>query len=1180
MDGRSRRGLLLACTAAGGPPASARNRGDLGRRGLLWACAAAGLLALAGCGGSEPARIEIEAEVEALPAGESAQVRIQVLDNLNTPAPGQVVRLSTDTPGAVLSAEEVVTGPAGTAAVTLTASEQVGENRIEAVAGALSASFSVPGVPGPPARLEATADPQRTVSGGVVLLAVAVADRFGNPVPDVPVGLRAADDGAALSGGETDGAGSLTRAFTTAPEPGDNRVEVSAAGLQQVVVVPTRRLSRLTVRPERAEVAAGGVVTFEATGFDDDGGELGVRPQWTLAGDVGALDPAGTFTAGTVGRGRVRAAVGGVVASSALTVVTGPPSRIEVTPAAVRIESGEVMPLRAVVRDAGGNEVALDPAAPGGAVQWSLSRDVGDLDDQGVLTAGRVGEATAAAEAGGLRGEARVVVTAGPLTTIAVEPAAPTVVSGTERQFRAVGQDAGGNEVPLTAAWSLSDAIGELDDAGRFRAVRAGEARLVVASGRVAASTVIEVVPGPLTSIEVTPEQAEVRAGTAVDFKAVGRDAAGNEVALEPVWELSSSVGRLDAAGVLTGGQVGRAQVTARSGEVSGAADVRVVPGALTSLEVAPATATLVAGTPQQFVVTGVDVAGNRVTVDPAWRVSAGRGRIDADGTFVGTAVGAVTLAASVDDRSVEAAVQVTAGPLASIAVTPRVLHVASGSVQAFAATGRDALGNERPIAPAWTVTGGVGSIGRQDGRLAAVTAGAGSVVATVGALSGVAEVRVGPGPLAAIDLAEPGGVRVGEARPLVWTGADAAGNAVVVRPEWRVTGGVGRVDGDGRFVAAAPGTGRIVARSGEVSAEAPVRVLPGPLAELRVVRDPDRVEVTAGEPIRLSADGRDGDGHAVDVEPRWEVVRGAGSIDGAGRFVPTRAGPAVVRASSGSLTAETRVNVAPGPLAAIVVAPARADVPSDTTRAFTAAGRDAYGNLVDVDPQWSVTYGVGRLDADGRFTGTTVGAGVVSATAGGVVGTADVTTTPGRLSVLEVRPAAPEVRSGELLQLSTAGFDARGNTVTGYAVEWRVSGDVGTVEPARGIFTALAAGTGRVLAASDGVEGSAEVRVAPGDPSADASTVEVSPGAVAAGEGAAFEVTVTVRDAFRNPVPGAPVRVVSSRAADRIQPAEATTGADGAARLRVSSDAAGRSALRVTAGAVELASPPPIEFR
>ena len=1150
--------------------------GRRGRSALLACAAASGLLIAAGCVGVEPERLVIEAQLEALPVAESTEVRIELFDNLDTPVPGAEIRLSTATPGTVLSAEEVVTGPAGAASVTLTAANRAGENRIEAFAGDLSASLVVAGLPGPPAGVAVTADPARTVNGGTVTLAIAVTDRFDNPVGDVAVGLEAAPAAAALDlpGGETDDEGSLTRTFTTAAEPGDNRVQVTVAGLApHTLVVPARRLSRLTVRPDRAELVAGDSLTFEAVGIDDDGGELGVRPEWTLSGGVGALEPSGAFTATTAGEGRVRAEVGGIMGSSALTVASGPPLRMEVLPGEVRAESGETVTLRAVARDAGGNAVA-----PGEPVQWTLSADVGDLDDAGVLTARRVGAATVTASAGELRGVARVEVTAGRLVTIALDPTDLTVASGTERQFRAVGQDPGGNPVPMTPTWSLSDAIGELDDTGRFRAVRAGTARLVVASGRVAASSEIEVVPGPVESIAVSPARAGVPAGTSAVFSAVGRDAAGNAVAIEPVWELSAPVGRIDAGGELTGGRVGPAQVVARAGEVTGTADVQVVPGALTSLAVEPARASVAAGSSQRFVVTAVDVAGNRMTVEPAWSVSAGEGRLDADGVFLGTAAGVVTLAAAVEDLSVEAAVEVTPGPLASIEVTPRRLDIAAGSAQGFEATGRDGFGNERPITPAWTVSGGVGTIGAQDGRLAAFTAGAGSVVATSGALSGVAEVRVAPGPLAAIDLDAPAEVQVGGMRPVGWMGADANGNAVAVRPEWEVTGGVGRVDGEGRFVATSPGAGRIVARAGGISAEAPVRVRPGPLAELRIRLDPDRGEVTAGEPLRLEAVGRDEGGNAVDVEPRWEVVRGTGSID-AGRFVPTRAGPAAVRVTSGTRSAEVDVNVAPGPLASIVVSPARANVASDTTQAFSAAGRDAYGNLVDIDPAWSVTYGVGSLDARGRFTGTMVGTGVVSATAGGVVGTADVTTTPGALAALEVQPARAEVRSGELLRFRTTGLDARGNTVTDYAVEWRVSGGVGTVEAVRGVFTALGAGAGRVLARSSGVEGATDIRVVPGDPSADTSTVEVSPAPVPAG-GDAAEITVTVRDAFSNPVGAAPVRVVSSRAADSIEPAEATTGADGVARLQITSGTGGRSTLRVTAGTVALVSPPPVEFR
>ena len=150
---------------------------------------------------------------------------------------------------------------------------------------------------------------------------------------------------------------------------------------------------------------------------------------------------------------------------------------------------------------------------------------------------------------------------------------------------------------------------------------------------------------------------------------------------------------------------------------------------------------------------------------------------------------------------------------------------------------------------------------------------------------------------------------------------------------------------------------------------------------------------------------------------------------------------------------------------------------------------------------------------------------------------------------------------------------------MTGYPIEWRVTGDVGTVDPVRGVFTALAAGGGQVLARSSGVEGATDIRVVPGDPSADTSTVEVSAAPVSAG-GDTAEMVVTVRDAFSNPVAGVPVRVVSSRAADTIRPVESVTGADGEVRLQIASATAGRSTLRVTAGTVELGSPPPIEFR
>ena len=121
-----------------------------GRSSLLACAALGGLLAVAGCVGSEPERLVIESEVEAVPVGESADIRIELFDDLDTPVPGAVVRLSTDTPGTVLSEDEVVTGPGRRGPVTLTAagrSARTASRRSPATCRPRSSCPAWPGLP-------------------------------------------------------------------------------------------------------------------------------------------------------------------------------------------------------------------------------------------------------------------------------------------------------------------------------------------------------------------------------------------------------------------------------------------------------------------------------------------------------------------------------------------------------------------------------------------------------------------------------------------------------------------------------------------------------------------------------------------------------------------------------------------------------------------------------------------------------------------------------------------------------------------------------------------------------------------------------------------------------------------------------------------------------------------------
>lgn len=136
--------------------------------------------------------------------------------------------------------------------------------------------------------------------------------------------------------------------------------------------------------------------------------------------------------------------------------------------------------------------------------------------------------------------------------------------------------------------------------------------------------------------------------------------------------------------------------------------------GSLASLTVVRSADTLVVGTSRQFAALGYDANGSAVGVQPTWSIAAGGGMISPTGVFTaGNVVGTFlnTVVATAGSLSGRASVTVTAGPLATLAVTPTPVTIGSGNFQRFAATGRDAFGNAIAVTPAWSIVNGGGVI-------------------------------------------------------------------------------------------------------------------------------------------------------------------------------------------------------------------------------------------------------------------------------------------------------------------------------------------------------------------------------------------------------------------------------------------------------------------------------------
>lgn len=257
--------------------------------------------------------------------------------------------------------------------------------------------------------------------------------------------------------------------------------------------------------------------------------------------------------------------------------------------------------------------------------------------------------------------------------------------------------------------------------------------------------------PRTIRSVTITPTAPSVAVGGTVQFTAVITDSEGNVVAKTPVWSVSGG-GTITQTGLFTAPNTpGTSIVSVTCSSVTATATVTVTGGPLASIVVTPNPGTMPINTTLTYTASGRDALGNTVPITGTvtWTVVASGGTVPVGATGLtvpftaGSTTGTFTntVRASNGTLSGTATAIVTAGPLATIVVTPNPATMATGAQQLFTAVGRDAAGNQiLPFNPVWSVVNGGGTVpAGATGSTVTFTAGAipGTFSSTVEARSG-----------------------------------------------------------------------------------------------------------------------------------------------------------------------------------------------------------------------------------------------------------------------------------------------------------------------------------------------------------------------------------------------------------------------------------------------------------
>ncbi len=256
----------------------------------------------------------------------------------------------------------------------------------------------------------------------------------------------------------------------------------------------------------------------------------------------------------------------------------------------------------------------------------------------------------------------------------------------------------------------------------------------------------------PVARIIVSPAQLHVAAGDTLRLRAEARDAAGNVV---PGVEFRFAAagarfeGSIDVTGLVTSGSTGTlpGAVTAL---VPGTAPVierfivQMVPGPATRIEIVPQVTRLATG--QQLRISGRvltkldDKRDDRVIWSSSNTAAV---RVSEAGLLTALRAGKARITAKAGGVEASMPVEVVAGSVATVAVTPNVSEARAGDVLRFKAVAKTATGAELTGLNAhWSFNPGQGMI-EQDGAFVAYEAGEYMVTASVGGRSASAAVNV-----------------------------------------------------------------------------------------------------------------------------------------------------------------------------------------------------------------------------------------------------------------------------------------------------------------------------------------------------------------------------------------------------------------------------------------------------
>ena len=922
-------------------------------------------------------------------------------------------------------------------------------------------------------------------------------------------------------------------------------------------------LSSIVITPPSTSIANGTSQQLVATGTFSDKStqDLTLSVSWTSSDPTkaavsNAQGSPGLVTATGVGSVTITATQDGVSGTAAVTVTAATLTSIAITPPNASVAKGTSQQL--IATGTFSDQTTQDLTR---FVSWTSSDSTiavvsNAAGSRGLATGTGVGSATITARRAGVSGSASVSVTAAVLTSITITPPSLSLAKGTTQQLIATGvfSDSTTQDLTTSVSWISSASAVAVSNAagsqGQVTGVAIGNATIAATQGGITGTAAVTVTAATLASINITPPSASIANGTSVQLTATGifSDASTQDLTQSVSWTSSDQTKVVvsnapGSQGSATATGVGSATITATQAGVSGTAAVTVTAATLTSITITPPGVSLAKGTSQQLTATGTftDQSTQDLTRLVSWTssdstIAAVSNAPGSRGLVTGTGAGSAAITAGLAGITGSASVMVTAAVLTSITITPPTLSLAKGTTQQLRATGRfsDNTTQDLTATADWTssdlTTAAVSNAQGSAGQVTGVAAGNATITAKQNGIVGTAAVTVTGATLASINVT-PVSSSIGNGtsvqltatgtftdkstqdltQSVSWTSSDQTKAVVSNAP-----GSEGLVTGTGA------GSVTITAAQDGVSGTAAVTVTAAKLTSITIT--PPSTSLAKGTSQQLTATGSFTDQSTQDLTGivSWtssdSTIAAVSNASGdKGLVTGTGAGSTTITARLAGVSGSASVTVTGAVLTSITITPPSLSIARGTTQQLTATGifSDSTTQDLTTSVSWvSSASAVAVSNAQGsagQVTGVAVGSATITATEGGVAGTATVTVTAATLTSINITPPSVSIAKGTTVQLVATGVYSDNTTQNlTAAVSWSSSDQtkavVSNAPGSEGVVTGTGVGSATITATQDGVAAMAVVTVT----GATLTSITITPPSTSLAKGTSQQLTAT----------------------------------------------------------------------